>query len=78
LQKNKEAFRQTERGYLAAKQAYDIAMAQYKAGAKDYRNVLIASVNLDKSRLTLIQEKAQVLDSIVQVYSAVGGGSCLG
>jgi multidrug efflux system outer membrane protein len=73
-QKNKLSYLQTEKGYFAAKKAYSIAQAQYKAGAKDYRNVVNAKIVLDRMQLSLVQEKAQLLDSIVQVYSAVAGG----
>lgn len=73
-QKNRLSYLQTHKWFLAAKRAYTISLAQYKAGAKDYRNVVNAKINLDRSLLSLVQEKAQLLDSIVQVYSAVAGG----
>lgn len=73
-QKNRLSHLQTQKGYLAAKRAYTIALTQYNAGAKDYRSVVNAKINLDRSMLNLVQEKAQLLDSIVQVYSAVAGG----
>lgn len=72
--KNKLAYLQTEKAYKAAQKAYSIALTQYKAGATDYRNVMNFKINLDKSQLSLIQEKAQLLDNIVQVYNAVAGG----
>lgn len=73
-QNSKFSLIHTQKGYRAAKKAYAIALAQYKAGAKDYRHVINAKINLDRSQLTLIQEKAQFLDSMVQVYQAVAGG----
>jgi multidrug efflux system outer membrane protein len=73
-QKTKLSYFQIHKGYLAAKKSYAIALAQYKAGAKDYRTVVNAKINLDRNQLSLVQEKAQLLDSIVQVYSAVAGG----
>lgn len=73
-QKSRLSYLQTHRGYLAAKKGYAIALAQYKAGAKDYRNVVNAKINLDRSMLSLVQEKAQLLDGMIQVYSAVAGG----
>lgn len=73
-EENKASFLHTETGYTAALKAYSIACVQYKAGKTDYRNVLNAKVNLDKSLLDVIQKKAQLLDSIVQVYQAVAGG----
>lgn len=73
-QKNKMSYLQTQKSFLAARGTYSIAVTQYKAGAKDYRHVINAKINLDRSQLNLIQEKAQLLDSIVQVYNAVAGG----
>ncbi|MCL9685436.1 TolC family protein [Legionella maioricensis] len=73
-QKTKLSYLRIHQGYQAAKKSYDIALAQYKAGAKDYRSVINAKINLDRSQLSLVQEKALLLDSIVQVYSAVAGG----
>ncbi|CEG57227.1 TolC family protein [Legionella fallonii] len=73
-QKDRVAYLQTYKAYLAAKKTYSIVLTQYEAGAKDYRNVVNAKINLDRNRLSLVQEKAQLLDSIVQVYNAVAGG----
>ncbi|MBI2786026.1 MAG: TolC family protein [Legionella longbeachae] len=73
-QKNRLSYLKIQKGYLAAKQAYTISLTQYKAGAKDYRNVVNAKINLGRNQLSLLQEKAQLLDSIVQVYNAVAGG----
>ncbi|QEY50426.1 TolC family protein [Legionella longbeachae] len=73
-QKSRLSYLQAHKGYLAAKKGYAIALAQYKAGAKDYRSVVNAKINLDRSMLNLIQEKAQLLDGMVQVYNAVAGG----
>lgn len=73
-QKNRLSYLQMQKGYLAAKKGYEIALAQYKAGASDYRGVANAKINLDRSMLALVQEKAQLFDSIVQVYYSVAGG----
>lgn len=73
-EKIKLTYLQTQKAYLATKKAYLITLAQYNAGGKDYRNVVNAKINLNRSELSLVQEKAQLLDSIVQVYNAVAGG----
>lgn len=71
---NRLSYLQAEKAYKAAKSTYSIALTQYQKGARDYRTVVNAKVNLDKSLLNLIQQKAQLLDSIVQMYIALGGG----
>lgn len=73
-QKNEKAYLLTEKVHIAAKKAYELALRQYKAGATDYRNVINAKINLEHQQLSLVQEKAQFLDSLVQVYNAVAGG----
>lgn len=73
-QKNRLALLQNEKAYEAARQSYSLALTQYKAGATDYRKVLNAKINLEQNRLQVIQAKAQLLDALVQVYSAVAGG----
>ena len=73
-QENRLSYLRIQSGFWAAQRAYDITLTQYKAGAKDYRSVVNAKINLDKNRLNLVQQKAQLLDSIVQVYTAVAGG----
>ncbi|WP_207385037.1 efflux transporter outer membrane subunit [Legionella fairfieldensis] len=73
-QKKRAEYLQTQNGYVAAKKLYNIAFSQYKAGAKDYRDAANAKINVDRYQLTLIQEKTQLLTSIVQTYNALGGG----
>ncbi|MBA4696759.1 MAG: TolC family protein [Legionella sp.] len=73
-QQSKKAYEDTYQGYLAAKRSYQLVHSRFKAGAKDYRDVVNAKINIDRYQLTLIQEKAQWLDSLVQVYTSVGGG----
>jgi outer membrane protein TolC len=74
-QKNLQAYALIEQATQAAQKTYGIALAQYQAGAKDYRAVLNAKINLDRNKLNLIQQKAQVMDGLVQVYNAIAGGS---
>lgn len=76
-QQNNKSYLHIQKGYLAAKKSYHIAAIQYKEGATDYRTVINAKINLDQTQLRLVQEKAQLLDSMVQLYNALGGGSDL-
>lgn len=76
VQKNRNAYLKTQKAFLAAKKSWLLTKEQYKAGAKDYRSVMNAKIILDRSHLSLVQEKAQLLDSIVQFYNSVAGGSC--
>lgn len=59
----------------ATKTAYHLALAKYHAGAKDYREVINAKINLDYAKLDAILAKMQQLDSIVELYQALAGGS---
>ena len=77
-QKTQEAFLQAEKAYAAGKRSYNVAEDQYQSGAKDNRDAVNAKINVDRLALALVQEKAQLLDSIVQVYIAVGGGARVG
>ena len=58
----------------AAQQIYSLALARYKAGSKDYRDVVNAKLTVDQARLDLNTAKMQQLDSIVEVYQALAGG----
>ena len=74
-QKTKTAYLHTKKAYQAAKKAHTLVLSQYKAGAIDYRPVLHATINLQRQQLSLVQEKAQLLDSYVQVYEVLAGGA---
>ena len=58
----------------AAQKSYALALARYKAGAKDYRDVANASLSLDTARLNVTLAKMQQLDAIVGVYQSVAAG----
>ena len=53
---------------------FNLALARYRAGAKDYREVANAQLNVDYAKLDLNVAKMQQLDSIVEVYQALAGG----
>ena len=72
--KRQAAYLQIQNGYIAAKKTYDIAFVQYRSGARDYRDAVTAKINVDRYQLYLVQQKAQLLESIVQVFNAVAGG----
>lgn len=59
----------------AAEQTYGLALARYKAGTRDYRDVVNAKVTVDQARLDLNSAKMQQLDSLVEVYQALAGGT---
>lgn len=54
--------------------AYALALSRYKAGAKDYRDVLSAAVNVDNAQIALTVAKMQQMDSLVNLYQALAGG----
>ena len=54
-----------------AKKYYNLALARYQAGAKDYREVLNAKLSVDTANLNLTLAKMQQLDSIVEVYQSL-------
>lgn len=56
-----------------AKISHKLALVKYQSGAKDYRDVAQALINVDEAEMELNQAKMQQLDSIVEVYQALGG-----
>lgn len=73
-QKMNDMYANKLKALKAAKRAYALALARYKAGAKDSRDVANAEINVDYAKLDLNQAKMQQLDSIVEVYQALAGG----
>jgi multidrug efflux system outer membrane protein len=69
-----QAYAARVKGLHDAKRLYDFAVARYKLGAKDAREVAQEKLNLDEAKLNLTLAKMQQLDSIVQVYQALAGG----
>jgi NodT family efflux transporter outer membrane factor (OMF) lipoprotein len=58
----------------AAKKSYALALARYKAGAKDYRDVANAALTVDTATLNVTLAKMQQMDAIVGVYQSVAAG----
>jgi multidrug efflux system outer membrane protein len=73
-QKMNEAYRHQLQAHRAAKRAYTLALSRYQNGAKDYREVMTAKLNLDYASINLNTAKMQQLDSLVEVYQALAGG----
>ena len=73
-QKLNEVYGYRLKALKASKKAYMLALTRYRAGAKDYREVALAKLNLDYAKLDLNLAKMQQLDSIVEVYQALAGG----
>ncbi|MDP3559511.1 MAG: TolC family protein [Legionellaceae bacterium] len=73
-QKMNKAYEYQLKALQASQNAYRLAVARYKAGAKDYRDVANAQVSVDSAQLTFNLAKMQQLDAIVQVYQALAGG----
>lgn len=73
-QQMRHAYKQQDDALKASRTGYQLAMARYKTGAKDYRDVINAKLNFDYAKSDLVLAKMQLLDSIVQVYQAVAGG----
>lgn len=71
--KNK-AYVYQHRALKSAQQSYRLASVRYRNGARDQRELLNAQLTIDYARLDLNTAKMQQLDSIVQVYQALGGG----
>ncbi|MFT4057991.1 MAG: TolC family protein [Legionella sp.] len=72
--KRREEYLLIQKSYIAARKRYSITFAQFKAGARDFRDVVNAQINVDRYQLIIIQEKIQLLDSIVNVFNSVAGG----
>lgn len=71
-----KAYRYQSNALKASSTTYTLVLARYNAGAKDYRTVLTAKLEMDHAKLDLDLAKMQQLDSIVQVYQALAGGYC--
>src|SRR3990167_3280918 len=73
-QKMNMAYQDKSRALEAAQTNYALAIARYKAGAKDYRDVANAKLTVDAAKLDQTLAKMQQLYSIVQVYQSLAGG----
>ncbi|MBS3963317.1 MAG: efflux transporter outer membrane subunit [Methylomonas sp.] len=57
-----------------AREAYIIARDQYRVGAVDYQALLITQRSLLNSETAQVQARLDVLQALVQLYRAFGGG----
>jgi NodT family efflux transporter outer membrane factor (OMF) lipoprotein len=57
-----------------AKEAVEIALAQYKAGTIDFTRVTQLEQNLVTQQDTLAQAQGEIVTGLIQVYKALGGG----
>ena len=73
-QKMNDIYSNKLKALRSAEKLRTLALAKYRAGAKDYRDVAYAQVNVDYAKLDLNLAKMQQLDSIVEVYQALAGG----
>ncbi len=61
-------------GVVAAKQAYQIVISQYQAGAVDYTRLAQVQTNLVTLEDAEAQSRGAIALGLVQVYRALGGG----
>ena len=73
-QKTREFREQQEQQTKSAADAVRLARIRYDAGYTSYLEVLTNDTNLYSSQLTLAQAQQQEALSLVQVYTALGGG----
>jgi multidrug efflux system outer membrane protein len=72
--KNREFRVQEERLTDSAQDAARLSAIRFKAGTTDYLEVLINETNYFSGQLTLAQAQLNELQSLVQLYQALGGG----
>lgn len=73
-QKMNKIYHDQFKALLAMQKKYALALARYKAGARDYRDVANTKLSVDSAKITLTLAKMQQLDSIVEVYQALAIG----
>jgi len=73
-QKNREFREQQELLTAAAEESANLAQIRYKAGVASYLEVLTNDTNRFAAQLALAQAQANELNSLVQVYTSLGGG----
>ena len=72
--KNREFRVQEENLTESAQDAARLSGIRFKAGTTDYLEVLINETNYFSDQLTLAQAQLNELQSLVQLYQALGGG----
>ena len=73
-QKMNQAYSAQRKALRDAKKLYALTYTRYRAGAKDYRDVLTAQWNVDLAKQNVNTAKMQQLDGLVQVYQALAAG----
>ena len=73
-QKDREFREQQELLTASAQDASNLAQIRYKAGVASYLEVLTNDTNYFAAQLNLVQAQFNELNSLVQVYNALGGG----
>jgi multidrug efflux system outer membrane protein len=73
-QRNRQFLAQQERLTLVLADADRLARVQYRGGITSYLNVLEQETDYFNAQLQLAQARLNALDSVVQLYSALGGG----
>lgn len=68
------------KGAMAAERALEIASLQYREGRADYTSVILTQQALLKQQLDLVNSRATLAASLIQLYRSLGGGWhwCLG
>ncbi len=67
-------FKQQQKALSAAEDLYKLSQIQYKNGSSSYSSTLNFKLNIDYSELNSNQAKMNQLNSIVNLYQALGGG----
>ena len=73
-QKNREFRIQEQKLTVAARDAAQLSEQRFNAGATDYLEVLTNETNYFSDELALAQAQQNELQSLVQLYQALGGG----
>jgi multidrug efflux system outer membrane protein len=74
IQKFEEARVEQEQGVAALREAAALARQRYDAGLANYLEVLIADQDLYDQELLLARTRGEQVNSVVQLYRALGGG----
>jgi len=67
-------YQQKLKTWMISKRTYTLALARYKAGSNDYREVANALLTVNNAKLEVTLAEMQWLDSIVGLYQSLGGG----
>jgi NodT family efflux transporter outer membrane factor (OMF) lipoprotein len=72
--KSQEATGFLSQSVIATQRAFDLSLAQYRAGGTSFLNVLNASATLVEEQVQLVQSQAAVADGLISLERALGGG----